>query len=284
MKVRRISAIVFLAMNVAWLAACLIGEIRDPYGSRSPLHHCHAWVPQLQMGLALAVGLAAALGVACSWWWARLLSVSLALAQLFPAVMRVVADGRFPIYWYDSAPIAWAAALLACLHGPAVRGLYEGRHAGADWQARGMLPLWWAIVLNGMTLVRLPPWFIEAWQHYWSCWKTYHPTIDPKASGYWPSVVLAPLLLAGLGLLARRKTAGLLLTAAASVVLPFAVMASLREPFSAGELWRLALIPVPGVLAALLALGLWARPMWRSLFGDRTIPGRSAPSTIEGRP
>jgi hypothetical protein len=266
MRVQRIAAIVLVAMFGVWLMSFLVGDLLERSRSQALIYWSAPWVPRLQVGLALTLALTAAVGLALSWWWARMLSISLALALLYPVVISA-ADPAVDLDVSQLHPlqIAWAVALLACLRGPAFLALHEGRQAGMDWRARGMGALWWAIVLNGVTLMLLPLHLIGAWQHWADCFQTHYPTINQQASAYWPSVVLAVLLLVSLGLLAWQKTAGLLLTAVVSVVFPLVIMATLRRPFSAPDARQVLLIPVPGLLAAWLALGLWAKPTWRLL-------------------
>jgi hypothetical protein len=165
--------------------------------------------------------------------------------------------------YFELIPIAWAAALLACLRGPAFLALYEERQAGVEWRSRGMRALWWAIVLNGATLVNVSTLLIDAWWEPMGCFGPI-PSINHYAPTYWPSVALAGLLLVGLGLLARQRTAGLLLTGIVSVVFPVVLMTYLRS-FSAAKPAQELLPAVPGLLAAWLAVGFWAKPMFRLL-------------------
>ncbi len=189
-----------------------------------------------------------------------MLIVSLALAVLFPAIMNA-ADA--PVGLRLSAlldlQVAWAAALLICLRGRAFLAHYEGR-AGADWQARGMRALWWAIVLNGMTLGLFPLRLIEGWQHWADCFATHYPTFNYQTPAYWPSLALTAPLLVGLGLLVRRKTIGLLVTALVSAALFLVLLSSLRGSLGASDARHVLLIPVPGLLAAGLVLSfVWYR-------------------------
>ena len=78
MKVQRIAAIVLLAM----FAVRFLPAPEPPL-----LHVWPSWVGWLRAAFAGTLALAAAMGLARSWWWARMLTVSLALAVLYPAII-----------------------------------------------------------------------------------------------------------------------------------------------------------------------------------------------------
>jgi hypothetical protein len=110
-----------LALFAAWLTAFLVAALLELPASRyrSPMTWSPAWVLQLQATFGLVLVLTAALGLARSRWWARMLSVSLALATLFLGVMSAADEVvQFHLPELIQLRIAWAAALLACLHGP----------------------------------------------------------------------------------------------------------------------------------------------------------------------
>jgi hypothetical protein len=265
MKVRQSAAVVLLALFAAWWMAFLVGELLDLRRSPVWIHTGPPWVVQLQAALGLTVVLTTALALGRSWWWGRMASVSLALSALISAVISA-ADAAVPIVsQVGQVQIAWAVALLVCLRGPTFLAIYEGQQKGVDWRAPGMGALWWAMVLGGVTVVLLPLELIGAWQHWAGCFGTSYPSIDPQTSAYWLSLVLAALLLVGLVLLAFQKTAGLILTAVVSTVFPLVLMASLRGAFTAPDVRHVLLAPVPGLLAAWLALGFRAKAMWRLL-------------------
>jgi hypothetical protein len=261
MRLRRIAAIVLLAAVAAFWLAALVSALLRP-STIGLFYVGPAWVAPLQHGLAFSLVLAAIVGLARSWWWARMWTFSLAFAALAQVFINYLS---FPSVRELSLVTGWAAALLVCLAGRRFRAHHEARTAGLDWEAPGMGVLWWAIVLNGATMVLLPLKLIAAWQISVGCFGPHHGPIDHQAPAYWPSVLVAGLLLVGLLLLARQKTAGLLLTASASVALPLVLAQTLRESFSLFDA-RMELLPaVPGLLAAWLALGVWARPLWRLL-------------------
>lgn len=209
---RRVAAIALLA---SYTACCLanfrwaLGGGPREWAGRTFTWIAHDWVPQLQYGLAFALTLAATLGLARRWWWARMLSISLALDVLFVAIRSSVTWG---VRIDGFVQIGWAAAVLATLSGPAFLSLYEGqRPAGGDWNARGMRAVWWAIVLNGVPLIEVSTRLIDAWQRRTGCFGPL-PGINHHVPTYWPTVALAGMLLVGLMLLARQRTVGLLLT------------------------------------------------------------------------
>jgi hypothetical protein len=266
-KIRRVAATALLASYTAWclwlFAWAVSGGPRE-WARRTHTWIAYDWVPQLQYGFLLALALAATLGLARRWWWARMLGTSLAISVLFPAVQSSLEWGAR----FDSlVQMAWAGAVLASLRGRAFLSLYEGqRAAGVDWSARGMWAVWWAIVLNGATLVEVSTLLIGAWQEASGCFGRL-AWIDHYPPAYWPAVALAGLLLVGLMLLARQRTAGLLLTAVVSVAFPVVLLLYLRsvphqQPAS------IVVPAVPGLLAAWLSIGFWVKPMFRLLRRD----------------
>jgi hypothetical protein len=258
MKVRRVAAIALLALYALWSTASSFDVPGESF-----THYAHAWVFQLQGGIYVALALAATVGLVRRWWWARMLSVSLALGVLFRAGEEAVS---WRIHILELIQFAWAGAVVACLRGPDFLELYEGqRPADVDWRTRGMWALWWAIVLNGVTLVNASILLIGAWQELHGCFGPL-PNIDHNAPTYWPAVVLAGLLLVGLGLVARQRTAGLLLTGVVSVAFPIVLLVYLRSFGKVGQ-WNEGLLApaLPGLVAVWVALAFWVRPMFRLL-------------------
>jgi hypothetical protein len=266
-KLRRAAAIALLASYTAWwmsnLGWALDGRPRRRAGMAFTWI-AHDWVPHLQCGFALALTLAATLGLARRSWWARMLSISLALDVLLVAIRSSVNWG---VRIDGLVQLGWAAAVLACLRGPAFLSLYEGqRTAGGDWNARGMRAVWWAIVLNGVPLVEVSIMLIDAWQQRSGCLGRL-PGIDHHAPTYWPAVALAGMLLVGLMLLARQRTLGLLLTGVVSLAFPMVLLAYLRS-FEHGQPAQTLVLALPGLVAAWLSVGFWAKPMFRLLRRD----------------
>jgi hypothetical protein len=195
------------------------------------------------------------------------LSVSLALAELFEAVESLV-PGLYALRTpglSDLVQITWALALLACLRGPAFCALYEGRpQGGVSWRAGGTRALWWAIVLNGVTLVRLAGPLLEPWSEA-TGFGIPVSLINHHAPAYWTSVALAGLLVVSLAMFARQRTIGLLLTAVVSVALPVVLFGCRRYSFDAQFATGVLLASMPAVLATWVAVGFQARAMWRLL-------------------
>jgi hypothetical protein len=270
LRIRRAIAIALLAVYSAWLAAYVVGLSTNPPEPQGT-DQCfgYTWVLQLELGFDLALALTASLGLARSWRWARMLSVSLALSPIFMPVVCLLPALRH-LYYYDFSTlvqIAWALALLACIRGQAFCAIYEGQDAGSHWRTRDNATLWWAIVLNGMTLVRFADPLMEPWREA-DDFGIPTSLLHPHAPAYWPAVALAALLLLSIGLLARQRTIGLLLTAVVSVMLPVALFACRRRYFDARFAIDVVLVAVPGILAAWLAVAFWGRAMWRTLRAD----------------
>jgi hypothetical protein len=267
LQIRRGAASALVAVYAATLLTCLLVGffVKPPEPTQTDNWSGHTWVLQLEFGLGFTLALIASLGLARSWWWARMLSASLALAEMFWPVVSLVSGLHHPRELSDLVRIAWASALLACLRGPAFCALFEGRQqVGASWRAPGMRALWWAIVLNGVTLVRLAGPLLDPWREAGG-FGIPSSLVNQHAPAYWPSVALAALLFVGLGLLARQQTTGLLLAAVVSVVLPVALLACRRCSVDARFVTVVLLPSVPGLLAAWVALGFRARAMWKIL-------------------
>jgi hypothetical protein len=271
LRIRRAIAIALLAAYSAWLAACLVSFFIEPPDARwTTCFGSTTWLWQLDFGFHLALALTASLGLARSWRWARMLSVSLALSAMFTPVGSLLAALQ-----HLRAPdfdvlmrIAWSLALLACLRGPAFCAHYEGQpQVGLHWQTRETAVLWWAIVLNGLTIVRFAEPLMPPWKEGYYSSILLSP-IHHDTPAYWASVALAALLVLGIGLLARQRTLGLLLTAVVSVVLPVALVACRDNYFDAQFARDFLLVAVPGILAAWLAVAFWGRAMWRTLRAD----------------
>jgi hypothetical protein len=131
---------------------------------------------------------------------------------------------------------------------------YEGR-AATDWTGPRMGLVRWTIILNLASALELFL-FVVAYR-YTIGW---HAAI--------PAGLLAGLL-AGVLLLARQKTAGLLLVTLSCILfVPAGTFFVWREARHGGEVYLFAALFLPGVLAGWACLVAFARDLWWVLTRD----------------
>jgi hypothetical protein len=132
-------------------------------------------------------------------------------------------------------------------------GRYQGR--AADWTAPRMGLVRWTIILN-----------LASTLHLFLFLVAYRYTTE------WHAVIPAGLLiglLAGVLLLARQKTVGLLLVALSCVLfVPAGTYFVWREARHAGEIYLFTTIFLPGVLAGWACLCAFGRDLWWMLTRD----------------
>ncbi|HEY7612875.1 MAG TPA: hypothetical protein VH764_07765 [Gemmatimonadales bacterium] len=147
--------------------------------------------------------------------------------------------------------LAASLALLLSLSGRAMVGHYEGR-AAVDWTTPRMGLVRWTIILNLASTLQLFLFLVA-----------YRYTVP------WHAVIPAGLLgglLGGVLLLARQKTAGLLLVALSCVLfVPGGTYFVWTEARHTGEIYLFAALFLPGVLAGWACLFAFGRDLWWGL-------------------
>jgi hypothetical protein len=151
--------------------------------------------------------------------------------------------------------LAASLAVLLSLSGRAMVERFEGRGA-ADWTGPRMGLVRWTIILNLASALQLFLFLVA-----------YRYTIG------WHAVIPAGLLaalLAGVLLLARQKTVGLLLVALGCVLfVPAGTFFVWREARHTGEIYLFAALFLPGVLAGWACLSAFGRDLWWALTRGR---------------
>lgn len=185
-------------------------------------------------------------------YWGRWLGLAGALAVLpWALVLTFAFPGGPPV-----APAVALAASLLLLVSLTGRTMFERYDTGGatDWTGRRMGLVRWTVILNVASALGLVP-FVS----------TY-----PFATGWHAGVAIALLitLLAGVLLLARQRTAGLLLVAASCVLfLPAGAYFVWTEARYASEALLFAAAFLPGVGAGWACLFAFGKPIWRMLKG-----------------
>ncbi len=184
--------------------------------------------------------------------WSRWLALAGAVA-----VLPWAAFLTFGMPWGTSlmrqAALALGASLavLLSLSGRTMFGRYEGRSA-TDWTGPRMGLVRWTIILNLASALELFV-FVVAYRY----------AID------WHAAITAGLLagqLVGVLLLARQKTAGLLLVAISCILfVPAGTYFVWAEARHTGEIYLFAALFLPGVLAGWACLFAFGRDVWRVL-------------------
>jgi hypothetical protein len=238
-RVRKALAVVLMAGSAAGLAAGLLGW----------------WYLSTDMvGLwaVLAALVVGTVGLARGAWWGRIVPlVWSAAATVVGAVTAVDAAGRGALI------VAGAVILAGCVSGRQMFDRYEGQAPPPlDWRQPGMGLVRAALLANLYA-------FLAA--------VTVIPLVQFTQRCVFSGIDMSPLmavclamtavLLLGVVLLARQRTAGLLLVAVSAVGLPLVLLASRRPQGSLG----LAIILAPGILCGWLALGRFVPGMVRLL-------------------
>jgi hypothetical protein len=148
--------------------------------------------------------------------------------------------------------LAASLLLLLSLTGRSMFSRYEGRAGGGAWSGRLMGLVRWTIICNVASLLSLYL-FVVAYDYELA----------------WQFAILASLfggLVAGVLLLAKGRTVGILLVALCSVCfVPVGSLFVWQEATYAGEAALFAAIFLPGVLTAWASLVAFGRPIWRFL-------------------
>ena len=208
-------------------------------------------------GTLLLILVIATIGVATERWWARWLGLAAGLtctmyAGIFTAVV-VFGGDRFES---EALPFFTGPLLLACLAG---RTMFDRFDARAGWSddRRTRLVRWTAVAnlasLASLLIVNLV--LLTERSH------------SVPAAAVWLSVAATLMLLCGVALLARKKTAGVL-AMAALVGLQVALLAVFCQTGGTSDLGETGVLLglfLPGFVTALATFVVYARPMWRFL-------------------
>jgi hypothetical protein len=190
-------------------------------------------------------------GLALGRYWSRWLALAGAFAVLpWAVVLTFGLPSGAPLGQQTIALVA-SFVLLASLLGRTMFDHCEGR-SGRDWSGPRMGLVRWTIILNIASALGL--FLFVAVYRYAIEW---HVVI--------PAVLLAGLL-AGVLLLARQKTLGLLLVAVCSVLfVPAGTFFVWKEASHTGEVYVFAAAFVPGIAAGWACLFAFGKPLWQAL-------------------
>jgi hypothetical protein len=190
-------------------------------------------------------------------WWGRMLPLAWSTSgAIVSAICLVNGSTRAGGY------LAGALVLRACLAGREMFAHYEGMAPPpADWTAPGMRFVRAALLANLAAFLGAIA-FAPA-IHGFNSFEWHHP-----ASGWDPTVLLlgclamTAVMLAGLLLLARQRTAGLFLVAVAAAGVPLILLAN-RGVLSGTGGWIIAGVFGPGVVWGWVALARFLPGMVR---------------------
>jgi len=193
----------------------------------------------------------AIVGLALERHWGRWLGLAAAVAVLpWATFLTFGLPAGVPLMQQAIALVA-SGSLLVALTGRAMFGRYEGR-AATDWSGPRMGLVRWTLILNLASAVGL---FVFV--------SVYRYRIDWHVAV--PAVLLAGLV-AGVLLLAKQKTVGLLLVALCCVLfIPAGAFFVWMESSWAGGARVFAASFLPGVLAGWACLIAFGKPVWRTL-------------------
>jgi peptidoglycan/LPS O-acetylase OafA/YrhL len=193
-------------------------------------------------------------GVLLEQYWGRWLALAAALVVLpWALVLTFGLPPGVPLRQQTIALIA-SGLLLLTLSGRVMFERYEGR-AATDWTGLRMGLVRWTIILNMASAAAL--FLFVALYRYTIEWHVVLPA------------VLLVALVAGVLMLTRQKTLGLVLVALACVLfVPAAAFFVWMESSYAGGVRIFAMSFIPGVVAGWACLFAFGRPIWRTLRTD----------------
>jgi hypothetical protein len=206
------------------------------------------WTPSADRLLLLPL-LVTTIGIARGQYWSRWMALAIALAVLPWATVVMLTEG---LRLTTGAAIAFFASLLllGSLLGRLMLQRYEGSAPGVDWTSSRMALVRWTLIFNLASLLNLYPFVAE--YRYRVEWHIVIPALTLLG------------LLAGLWLLARQKTAGLLIVALCGLLfLPAGGYFIGQEATYRGEAVLFATLFLPGILAAGATLSVFAGDMYR---------------------
>jgi len=190
-------------------------------------------------------------GLALEQFWSRWLALAGAIAVLPWALVLTFGLPRGAPLTQQTIALVASLVLLVSLSGRAMFERYEG-HAATDWSGPRMGLVRWTIILNMASALGL--FLFVVVYRYAVGW---HVAI--------PAVLLASLV-AGVLLLARQKTVGLLLVALSCILfVPAGAFFVWKEASHTGEVYLFAAAFLPGIIAGWACLFAFGRPMWWAL-------------------
>jgi len=244
LRVRKTLAVLAL-LALAGLA------VTAPY--RNPIGEYRREV--VAMWVALAPLAAAIVAIILNRPWGRWLALAVAVAVLPWAAVLTFGNTYGAPRTRPTIALGAASALLLGLTGRTVYRGFEGAAKGIDWSGRRMTLVRWTIILNLASVLGL---FLFA--------VFYTPRVA------WHAAIPGSLLiglLAGILLLARQRTAGLLLVALCCVLfVPAGGYFVANEARYAGEAMLFGALFAPGVFAGMATLFAFAKPLLRALHSD----------------
>jgi hypothetical protein len=191
------------------------------------------------------------LGLALEKFWSRWLALAGAIAVFPWALVLTFGLPRGAPLMQQTIALVASLVLLVSLSGRAMFERYEGNSA-TDWNGPRMGLVRWTIILNLASALGL---FLFVVVYRYAI--EWHVAI--------PAVLLAGLVV-GVLLLARQKTAGLLLVALSCVLfVPAGAFFVWKEASHTGEIYLFAAAFLPGIIAGWACLFAFGRPMWRVL-------------------
>ena len=183
--------------------------------------------------------------------WSRWLGLAGAIAVLPWALVLTFGLPRGAPLMQQTIALAASLLLLGSLSGRAMFERYEGKSA-TDWHGPRMGLLRWTIILNMASALGL---FLFVGMYQYAV--EWHVAI--------PAALLASLVL-GVLLLAKQKTAGLLLVALSCILfVPAGTFFVWKEASYTGEIYLFAAAFLPGIAAGWACLFVFAGPLWRAL-------------------
>jgi len=206
------------------------------------------------MWVALAPLAAAIVAIILNRPWGRWLALAVAVAVFPWAAALTFGETYGASRTRPAIALGAASALLLGLTGRTVYRGFEGAVEGNDWSGRRMTLVRWTIILNLASVLGL---FLFA--AFYQTRVAWHAAI--------PGSLLIGLLV-GVLLLARQRTAGLLLVAACCLLfVPAGGYFVAHEARYAGEAMLFGALFAPGVLAGLVTLLAFGKPLARAIRG-----------------
>jgi hypothetical protein len=190
-------------------------------------------------------------GLALEKFWSRWLALAGAIAVLPWAFVLTFGLPRGAPLMQQTIALVASLALLVSLSGRAMFERYEG-NAATDWHGPRMGLVRWTIILNTASALGL---FLFVVVYRYAI--EWHVAI--------PAVLLAGLVV-GVLLLAKQKTAGLLLVALSCFLfVPAGAFFVWKEASYTGEIYLFAAAFLPGIIAGWACLVAFGGPMSRAL-------------------
>ncbi len=191
------------------------------------------------------------IGLALEKPWSRWLALAGAIAVLPWALVLTFGLPRGTPLMQQGIALIASLVLLLSLSGRTMFEHYEGK-AATDWSGPRMGLVRWTIILNLASALGL---FVFVVGYRYAI--EWHVAV--------PAVLLAGLVV-GVQLLARQKTVGLLLVMLSCLFfLPAGTFFVWKEASNTGEIYLFAATFLPGIIAGLVCLFAFGKPIWRAL-------------------